>query len=404
MDAQPAKHRLQVARTLLQTGMFGPTRPDRPLRALAALRRWGPTPAAAYASAAARYPAARGDRRRARDARPSREVQRRTNALADELKAHGVGARRRRGDHVPQPSRLHRRDGRLLEARRQRAVPEHGLRRAPDHRCARARGSGGGDLRRGVQPSWSRPARAGRRRFVAWSEPGARAGSDAAARGADRAGASSELQPPPEKGRVVILTSGTTGAPKGAARKQPDSLEPAAALFSKIPLRARRDDDDRRAAVPLLGLRPLHACPAARARRSCCAGASTPRRRSRAVAQHRASALVVVPVMLQRILDLGPRDDRALRRALAAGDRRSAARRCRASWRRARWTPSATCSTTSTAPPRWRGRRSPRPRTCARAPGTAGRPPMGTVVKLLDEDGREVPPGEGGPHLRRPTR
>ena len=37
----------------------------------------------------------------------------------------------------------------------------------------------------------------------------------------------------------MILTSGTTGTPKGAARKQPDSLEPAAALFSKIPLRAR---------------------------------------------------------------------------------------------------------------------------------------------------------------------
>ena len=38
---------------------------------------------------------------------------------------------------------------------------------------------------------------------------------------------------------MVILTSGTTGTPKGAARKQPDSLEPAAALFSKIPLQAR---------------------------------------------------------------------------------------------------------------------------------------------------------------------
>jgi acyl-CoA synthetase (AMP-forming)/AMP-acid ligase II len=30
------------------------------------------------------------------------------------------------------------------------------------------------------------------------------------------------------------------------------------------------------------------------------------------------------------------------------------------------------------------------------APGTAGRPPMGTVVKLLDPDGREVANGESG--------
>jgi acyl-CoA synthetase (AMP-forming)/AMP-acid ligase II len=30
------------------------------------------------------------------------------------------------------------------------------------------------------------------------------------------------------------------------------------------------------------------------------------------------------------------------------------------------------------------------------APGTAGRPPMGTIVKLLDDEGREVSPGETG--------
>ncbi len=35
------------------------------------------------------------------------------------------------------------------------------------------------------------------------------------------------------------------------------------------------------------------------------------------------------------------------------------------------------------------------------APGTAGRPPMGTVVKLLDEQGREVPRGRVGADLRR---
>ena len=30
------------------------------------------------------------------------------------------------------------------------------------------------------------------------------------------------------------------------------------------------------------------------------------------------------------------------------------------------------------------------------APGTAGRVPRGTIVKLLDEDGKEVPAGETG--------
>ena len=37
----------------------------------------------------------------------------------------------------------------------------------------------------------------------------------------------------------MILTSGTTGTPKGANRPNPPSLGPAAALLSVIPLRAR---------------------------------------------------------------------------------------------------------------------------------------------------------------------
>jgi len=36
------------------------------------------------------------------------------------------------------------------------------------------------------------------------------------------------------------------------------------------------------------------------------------------------------------------------------------------------------------------------PRDLREAPGTAGRPPMGTTVKLFDEDGVEVAPGETG--------
>ena len=55
--------------------------------------------------------------------------------------------------------------------------------------------------------------------------------------------------------------------------------------------------------------------------------------------------------------------------------------------RTAGWTASARTSTTSTARPRSRGRRSPRPTDLRAAPGTAGRPPRGTVVKLYDDDG-----------------
>ena len=103
MNAQAGKHKLAVVRTLLETGLFEPSRPDRVLRSLAALRRWGATPAGTCASAAARY----GERVALVDERGSltfRELHARTNALARELRRAGV----REGDGVAIMSRNHR--------------------------------------------------------------------------------------------------------------------------------------------------------------------------------------------------------------------------------------------------------------------------------------------------------
>ncbi len=143
---------------------------------------------------------------------------------------------------------------------------------------------------------------ADRRHFVAWTDEGSEhdvptleeliAQGDESDRGA-----------PSEKGRVVILTSGTTGTPKGANRKQPESLDPAAALFSKIPLRAR---ERTHIAAPMfhswgfahftLGM-GLSSTLVLRRR-------FTPEGALEAVAEHGCTALIVVPVMLQRILEL----------------------------------------------------------------------------------------------------
>src|SRR6516165_6528474 len=89
MNAQQARYKLHVARTLLGTGMIAPTRPDKVVRSLAALRRWGPTAAAAYAGSAVRYP----DKSAIVDDKGTltfAEVHRRTNALAHALREAGI--------------------------------------------------------------------------------------------------------------------------------------------------------------------------------------------------------------------------------------------------------------------------------------------------------------------------
>jgi fatty-acyl-CoA synthase len=375
--------------------MFEPTRPDKALRSLSALRRWGTTAAAAYTGAAIRHPG----RTAIVDERGSltfEEVHRRTNALARELGRAGVSE----GDGVAIMSRNHRGfieatvacsklGASALYLNTSFAGPQITEVLERERPVAVIYDEDFGDL--------VGEGAADRIRIVAWSEP--KAGPSASsgdplleeliARGED-----ADLEPPAEPGRVVILTSGTTGTPKGAARKQPDSLEPVAALFSKIPLRAR---ETTMIAAPMfhswgfahftLGL-PLASTLVLRRK-------FDPEETLRAVAEHRASALVLVPVMLQRILDLPHEtiaryDVHCLKVIAVSGSVLPGELASRAmdafgdvlynlyGSTEVAWATIAT------------------PEDLRAAPGTAGRPPMGTVVKLLDADGREVAPGQVG--------
>ena len=391
MNAQEARHKLEVARTLLGTGMFKPSRPDKTLRSLAALHRWGPTPAAAYAGAAIRYPgqsAVVDDRGTLTFA----EVHRRTNALAHALQQEGIRA----GDGVAIVCRNHRGFIDATVACSKLGASGLYLNTAfagPQIADVLAREDPvaviydeefAGLVEQGV---------AGRMRFLAWSEPGG-GSREALLEDLIAVGSDAELDAPAERGRVVILTSGTTGKPKGAARAQPDTLDPAAALFSKIPLRAR---ETTMIAAPMfhswgfahftLGL-PLASTLVLRRR-------FDPEETLSAVAQHRATALVLVPVMLQRIMELDERtiaryDTHCLRVIALSGSALPGELAIPAmntfgdvlynlyGSTEVAWATIAT------------------PEDLRAAPGTAGRPPMGTVVKLLDAHGQEVQPGEEG--------
>jgi acyl-CoA synthetase (AMP-forming)/AMP-acid ligase II len=393
VNAQEARYKLQVARTLLGTGMIQPERPDRALRSLVALKRWGPTSAAAYTGGAIRFP----DRPAIVDDRGTvtfAEVHRRTNALASQLREAGIGER----DPVAIMCRNHRGFVEATVACSKLGAGALYLNTAfagPQITDVMAREDPAAVIYDEEFAELVKDGSAGRRRFVAWAEPGS--GSASGDQTLDEliaAGSPAELRAPAEQGRVVILTSGTTGTPKGASRKQPDTLEPAAALFSKIPLRAR---ETTMIAAPM-----FHSWGFAHFTLGLALSSTLVLRRKfdpeeilRAASQHRASALAVVPVMLQRILELPAEtlaryDTSSLRVIAASGSSLPGELATRAmdafgevlfnlyGSTEVAWATIAT------------------PGDLRAAPGTAGRPPMGTLVKLLDEGGQEVPQGGFG--------
>ncbi|HTR73383.1 MAG TPA: acyl-CoA synthetase [Solirubrobacteraceae bacterium] len=397
MNAKEAKHKLEVVRTLLDTGMIAPVRPDKAVRSVLALRRWGPTPAAAYTGSAIRFP----ERQAIVDERGTltfAEVDRRTNALARGLQRAGV----KEGDGIAIMCRNHRGFVEATVAATKLGANALYLNTAfagPQIADVMERE---GPIALVYDEEFSNLVvheRDGVRikRFVAWRDPDARVAAPAEdVLLEELIGRESQepLEPPVEKGKVVILTSGTTGTPKGAARKQPDSIEPAAAMFSKIPLKAK---ETTMIAAPLfhtwgfghftLGL-PLSSTLVIRRR-------FDPEDTLRAVAEHRASTLVVVPVMLQRILELDPEtiasyDVSCLRVVAVSGS----ALPGELATKTMDALGDVLYNTYGSTEVAWATIATPED--LRAAPGTAGRPPMGTVVKLLDSEGREAAPGEGG--------
>jgi fatty-acyl-CoA synthase len=204
----------------------------------------------------------------------------------------------------------------------------------------------------------------------------------------------SNLKPPPDKPRFVILTSGTTGTPKGAQRSSPDGLLSIAAIIDKIPYRSR---ETMMIAAPLFHswgffhfIMSLPTASTIVLRRR-----FDPEQTLQAVQDHGAQVLAVVPVMVQRILrlpeeTLAKYDLSSLRitsisgsalpgeMAIAWMDRFGDSVYNLYGSTEVSWATVAT------------------PEDLRAAPGTAGRPPRGTAVRLYDDAGREVPRGEVG--------
>ncbi|WIM94080.1 AMP-binding protein [Actinoplanes oblitus] len=198
------------------------------------------------------------------------------------------------------------------------------------------------------------------------------------------------IRPPERPGRTIVLTSGTTGVPKGAQRPTPGGFRPLCSVIDRIPLRA---GDRVMIAAPLFhtwGYAGLQIALALRA-------TIVLRRKFEPAAilddlvAHACTGMIAVPVMIQQLMELPPASRRpALRVVAVSGSALPGGLATRFMDRygdvlynlygstEASWASIAT------------------PADLRADPRTAGRPPYGTKVAVLGDDGEPVAPGEVG--------
>ena len=230
--------------------------------------------------------------------------------------------------------------------------------------------------------------------WVAWSErdPGERSLAALTRRHSSRM--------PPRPGReasLTVLTSGTTGTPKGAARSVPRSLGAVGAVLERVPFRTGQTVELCAPMFHSLGFATMMFgigmgdTLVVRRRFS-------PEATLRSVERHRADNLVVVPVMLQRMLDDPACDevDLSSLSVVFVGGSQLGSALCTRALRRLGPVLYNLYGSTEVA-----YASIATPDDLALSPATVGRVLRGSVVRILDDDGRPVADGHDRPDLRR---
>lgn len=197
-----------------------------------------------------------------------------------------------------------------------------------------------------------------------------------------------------EHSSVIILTSGTTGTPKGANRSTPVSLAPIGGVLSRVPFTS---GDITALPAPM-----FHALGFLYANIAMVLGTTLVlRRRFKAatvladIEKHKVTAIVVVPVMLSRMLDeldkMQPKPNlSSLRIVFVSGSQLGAELAGRALRELGpiiyNMYGSTEIAFATIA----------RPKDLSINPATVGPPVKGVTVKILDDNGGELPQGDVG--------
>ncbi|HET9592696.1 MAG TPA: AMP-binding protein [Solirubrobacterales bacterium] len=377
------------AKVLHEAGILEPLRPDKAVKIGSTFLRWGASPATGVTTAAIHHPheLAIVDER---GALSWQRLHLRSNALAHSLAQLGIGP----GDGVGVMCRNHRGfvettlaaaklGASALYLNTMFAGPqlvEVMKREGPKALVYDEEFAG---LLADVDPSV--------KRIVAWCDGEV---AEPTLESLIEAGDESDHKPPPDKPKFVILTSGTTGTPKGAQRSSPEGLMPIAALIDKIPFRSRMT---MMIAAPLFHswgffhfVMSLPTASTMVLRRK-----FDPEETLKAIEQSRADVLAAVPVMIQRILTLP--EETLQRYKLPTLKITSLSGSALPGELAIAWmdhfgdnvynlygSTEVAYATVAT------------PEDLRAAPGTAGKPPRGTKICLYDEAGKEVPRGEVG--------
>ncbi|WP_285479831.1 AMP-binding protein [Amycolatopsis sp. NBRC 101858] len=381
--------KLRTASVLVRAGVLSAGRPDKIARQLNSLAQWGATIAGGYQAAAARVPdePALHDER---SLRTFKQVQERSDRLANGLSELGVGER----DRIALMCRNHAAmvesfvaasklgadlillNTGLSAASVKDVLAEHGPAAVlADDEFAQTIANVPGEFAR----------------ISTW--PDAETGYPTVDE-LIHAAPADPPKPVERPGRVVVLTSGTSGTPKGARRPTPKGMGTAAAILDRIPLRA---GDRILVAAPLFHSWGLAAMQLGMALRASLAliRKFDAEETLRAIAEQKCDALFAVPIMLQRIMDLPERvraryDLSSLRIVASSGSAMSGTfvTQFMDTFGDVLYNfyGSTEVSWASIADPG----------DLRAAPSTAGRCPLGTRVAILDEDRKPVPPGGEG--------